>query len=198
MMALRTAAGILGLALLGALIFGIVYGAERNSRPGTSTAGDLSQLVLAADALSRHADEMRESSIELMAAGNAAGEQSWVDLANEHLEDAPRLDLAAERLRKMHQDLTLFPPDEGVRIVRLRADGRAVMDAGEVLLQHCEDMKVLSEQISAEAGPSAELGAFQEHLLADVDALREHGRAVVWAGQSLIERADILDRSLGR
>lgn len=194
----RTGAIFLALALTGVAVFGIVYGAQQNSEPAAARAGDRRELLSAAEAISAHARRMRDSGVTLMEAGRAAGKQAWIDIANEHIKDARGLDQAADQLRKMYLDLILFSPDQGIHLVRLRADGLAIEAAGQVLLDHCSSMENLSAAIAPDARSSEAMLHFQGHLLADTDSLQERGRSVAWIGRSLVDRVDVLERSLAR
>jgi hypothetical protein len=185
--------GGLAVAVVGAIAFGIVYGAERNSTDSTpDTAHDSAPAI--ADRLEQHAAAMRQHGQDMIDTGRVAGQQASVDQGTSLGETAREMETAADMLRRADRDTA------GVSdVYRLRADGQAISDTGSTLIEHGGQMSDAADSMVATAqhpGAPGGLRTGAEALKADAEAMVKDGEALIRAAQPLIDEADQLERSL--
>ncbi len=185
--------GGLAVAAVGAIAFGIVYGAERNSTNSTPDTGHNSAPAIA-DRLEQHAATMRQHGQDMIDRGRAASQQTSVDQGTSLRETARELETAADMLRRADRDVAGFSD-----IYRLRADGQTISDTGSTLIDHGGQMSDAADSMVAtaqHAGAPGGLRTGAEALKADAETMVQDGEALVRAAQPLIDEADQLERSL--
>jgi hypothetical protein len=183
------AGGGLAVAAVGAIAFGVVYGAEKNSVGSSSGQGSLGAIAVTLDG---HATTMRANGEQMAQAGQNASKQYWTDQGVALITTARQVQAVADQLRGTDRDLALFPPNGSVDIYRLRGDGEALIDAGQTLVTHADDM------ISGvDAGTSGELRQTAETMKTNAATVKADGKSVIQGGQLLLEEADRLETSLG-
>jgi len=187
------------LTVIGLVIGGMVYGGIKNS--GKTSSDGLRAghggLLSTADQLSDHAAAMRRHGEEMVEIGNEQAREDWIEQGADLMLEARQLDTVADQLRRTDRDLSIFRPEDSVDIYRLRADGRAIVDAGREFLDHANEMEKTATAMEADAAGSPELARGAELVADDAETLKKGGRAVIAAGQPLIDEADQLERSLG-
>lgn len=190
------AGGGFAVAVIGAIAFGIVYGAEKNSDGSTSGQGSLGVI---AGTLFGHATTVRAHGEQMAETGRNASNQRWMDQGVALIKAASHIQAMADQLRDTYQDLAMFPPNQSVDVYRLRGDGQALIDAGQTLVAHAGQMATQGGDMTsgADAAGSAELRPMAETMKTDAATMRADGNNLLQAGQPLLAEADRLETSLG-
>ncbi len=186
------------LVLLAAVLFGVVYSATRSSG-SSSSQSVLRGLLSTTDLLSADAALMREHGQRIADIGQRAREPQWIDQGTDLVESAERMESLADQLRRTERDLALFPPATSGDIFRLRADGDALVEVGQGLLDDGREMSEAADAMAAaeRVAGQAELGEGAVLLRTNAEMMIRDGGFVLQVGKSLRDQADLLERSLG-
>lgn len=191
-------AGLGATVVLGLIIFGIIYGAEKNSS-GSTGAGN-AKLGVVAVQVESHATDVRDHADQMIQSGQAQSNNQWVEQGTNLLAEARRLELVADQIRATDNDYrTMFRPGQGADIYRLRADGLALEETGQMLVDHGQSFAATADEMIAQAQAlgSAALVDSARLMKASAADMISDGRGVISAAQPLLNEADELERSLG-
>lgn len=190
-------AGLGAAAILGLITFGIVYGAEKNS--SGSTSGGNEPLGAAAEQVEAHATDVRDHGERMIAIGQAEGQDLWIEQGTNLLAEARRLDAVGAQIRAIQNDRGILRGGSGIDIYRLRADGNAIREAGQTLVDRASTFAITADEMITKAQElgSPELADGAELMKESADQMASDGRMVISAAQPLLDEADQLERSLG-
>lgn len=166
---------------------------------GGSTTGDHTQLGSIATRVGTHAGEVRAHGEQMIQAGNAESQALWVEQGTALLGEARRLEGVAAQIVAIERDRGILYSGSGVDIYRLRADGNALRDAGQSLVDHGKEFAATADQMIAQAQGLGSPGLTDsaQLMLTSAGNIGSDGRIVISAGQSLVDEAEQLERSLG-
>ena len=185
-------------AALGLITFGIVYGAEKNSR-GSTGVTDAQPGALAVQ-VEAHATDVRDHAERMIEIGQAESQDLWIEQGTNLLTEARRLDAIAAQIRAIENDKGILRGGPGIDIYRLRADGRSLEEAGQMLVDHGGAFASTADEMitQAQALGSTTLEDSAMLMKASANGMISDGRSVMAAAQPLLNEADQLERSLGR
>lgn len=190
-------AGLGATAILGLITFGVIYGAEKNS--SGSTSGGNEPLGATADQVEAHATEVRAHGEQMIEIGQAEGQDLWIEQGTNLLAEARRLDAVAAQIWAIQNDRGILRGGDGIDIYRLRADGNALREAGQTLVDRASTFAMTADEMITKAQEigSPELADGAELMKESAGQMSSDGRRVISAAQPLINEADQLERSLG-
>jgi hypothetical protein len=191
-------AGLGAAAILGLITFGIVYGAEKNS--GDSTRTSDTQIGAVAILVGAHATDVREHANRMIEIGQAESNDQWVAQGTSLLAEARRLESVAAQIQSTDHDYrSIFPQGQGVDLYKLRGDGLALQEAGQMLVDHASTFATTADEMikQAQGLGSPRLTDSARLMQASADQMAADGRSVILAAQPLLTEADQLERSLG-
>jgi hypothetical protein len=182
---------------IGLIVLSIAYRAEENSNSG-ATSGD-EQLGATATQVEDHAAVVRQHGERMIEIGQAEAQDLWIEQGTKLLAEARRLVAAADQIRRTDNDRSMFHAGAGVDIYRLRADGRALREAGQTLVDHAAAFAETADKMTSQAQAlgSPELANSAELMKESASGMATDGRSVISAAQPVLNEADQLERSLG-
>ncbi len=174
------------------------------SLPAPNTIGVASDLRLTADLIDQHANAMTTDSERLAAQARAtsgADRNLWIATAQHMASDAASLQAMAQRLRASAAILgdqptfraNASPLSLSTQVALLRAEGRAAVDHGRLMIDEAAFMTVI-------AGKSGSTITTQDAAVMASDATRivDAGERTLALAARLEAGADQLRRALGR
>lgn len=189
--------GLSVMAIVALIAFGVIYGAEKNS--SGSTSGGNEPLGATADQVEAHATEVRAHGEQMIEIGQAEGQDLWIEQGTNLLAEARRLDAVAAQIRAIQNDRAILRGGSGIDIYRLRADGNALREAGQTLVDRGSAFAATADEMitQAEVLGSPVLADSARLMKASAEEMISDGRGVISAAQPLLNEADQLERSLG-
>jgi hypothetical protein len=186
---LKAAAAFLAIALAAAC--------AGESKPEILDTGQ-GELAALASSLRQHAADVAVSGERIRVMGEQMRIETWIGYGTRITEDADDIGAVADDLAMVADSQALYPkPLSSADLFRLRAEGQKLQSDGEELISRGRAMQEFAETLREDPQAMGELLAGADQMEECSAVVTESGRSVAATGDSLVEEAERLARSLG-